>query len=156
MHLTTVAILYASLLTLCGAVPADKAQLEPRQTYIITCIGGRCSDNISRPTSEPPKPTSSKVTTTTKVTTTSKKPEPTPTPSKTTIKTSTKTVVPPTKTTTEEVGPSSTRCPVPLYYKCGGWHDGKPWTGCTQCVKGAKCVEQNEWYFQCVADTSVE
>lgn len=98
MHLITVAILYASLLTLCGAVcdcviiacaslillqvPADKAQLEPRQTYIITCIGGRCSDNISRPTSEPPKPTSSKVTTTTKVTTTSKKPEPTPTPSK--------------------------------------------------------------------------
>ncbi|XP_014550672.1 carbohydrate-binding module family 1 protein [Bipolaris victoriae FI3] len=140
MHLITVAILYASLLTLCGAVPADKAQLEPRQTYIITCIGGRCSDNISRPTSEPPKPTSSKLMSS----------------SQTTIKTSTKTVVPPTKTTTEEVGPSSTRCPVPLYYKCGGWHDGKPWTGCTQCVKGAKCVEQNEWYFQCVADTSAE
>lgn len=32
---------------------------------------------------------------------------------------------------------------MPLYYKCGGWHDGKPWTGCTQCVKGAKCVVQN-------------
>ncbi|EUC42178.1 carbohydrate-binding module family 1 protein [Bipolaris oryzae ATCC 44560] len=141
MYLTTVAILYAGLLTLCGAVPADnKAQLEPRQTYIITCIGGRCSDNISRPTSEPPKPTSSKLMNS----------------SQTTIKTSTKTVVPPTKTTTEEVGPSSTRCPVPLYYKCGGWHDGKPWTGCTQCVKGVKCVEQNEWYFQCVADNSVE
>ncbi|KAJ5030921.1 hypothetical protein PSV08DRAFT_243330 [Bipolaris maydis] len=137
MHLPAIAVLYASLLALCVAVPADnKAQLEPRQTYIITCIGGRCSDNISRPTSEPSKPTSSKATTTTKVTTTSKKPEPTPTPTKTTIKTSTKTVVPPTKTTTEEVGPSSTRCPVPLYYKCGGWHD--------------------EWYFQCVADTSAE
>lgn len=144
----------------------DKPQLEPRQTYIITCIGGHCNESVSRTTSEPSKSTTTKVTTTT-----SKKPSPTPTPSKvstsyyclspattpfpwlltstltktlqTTIKTTTKSVDQPTKTTTEEVGPSSTRCPVPLYYKCGGWHDGKPWTGCTQCVKGAKCVEQN-------------
>ena len=49
----------------------------------------------------------------------------------------------PTKTTTEEVGPSSTRCPVPLYYKCGGWDGGVPWAGCTVCVKGATCVVQN-------------
>ncbi|EOA91053.1 carbohydrate-binding module family 1 protein [Exserohilum turcica Et28A] len=160
MKLTTLAVVFGSLSALCAAVPADnQAQLEPRQTWIISCIGGRCSDNISRPTSEPPKPTSSKVTTTSKKpeTTTSRKPSPnpTPTPSKTTIKTTTKSTENPTKTTTEEVGPSSTRCPVPLYYKCGGWHDGKPWTGCTQCVKGAKCVVQNEWYYQCVADDSV-
>lgn len=58
----------------------------------------------------------------------------------------------PSKTQTEEVGPSSTRCPVPLYYKCGGWDVDKPWTGCTVCVEGAKCVVQNEWYYQCVAD----
>jgi len=32
---------------------------------------------------------------------------------------------------------------VPLYYKCGGWDYDKPWAGCTKCVKGAKCVEQN-------------
>jgi hypothetical protein len=51
--------------------------------------------------------------------------------------------VKPTKTTTEEVGPSSTRCPVPLYYKCGGWDGGVPWAGCTVCVKGATCVVQN-------------
>ncbi|KAB2103583.1 hypothetical protein AG0111_0g8427 [Alternaria gaisen] len=73
----------------------------------------------------------------------------------TTIKTTTKSTVKPTKTTTEEVGPSSTRCPVPLYYKCGGWDGGVPWAGCTVCVKGAICVVQNEWYSQCVADDSL-
>ncbi|KAF2741136.1 hypothetical protein EJ04DRAFT_423710 [Polyplosphaeria fusca] len=61
----------------------------------------------------------------------------------------------PTRTQTEEVGPSSTRCPVPLYYKCGGYDDGKPWTGCTKCVAGAKCVWQNDYYYQCVAEDSV-
>lgn len=58
-----------------------------------------------------------------------------PTPPKSTLQ--------PSKTGGGEVGPSSTACPVPLYYQCGGIYDGKPWTGCTKCVKGAKCVEQN-------------
>ncbi|CAG5156428.1 uncharacterized protein ALTATR162_LOCUS4226 [Alternaria atra] len=188
MQLITLALLATSLSTVCLAAPANNnVALEPRQTYIITCIGGRCTDNISRPTSGVPEPTTSKITTTTskkpeppksstkpeptpttttkkpeppKSTTTKKpeppktseKPEPTPTPTKTTIKTTTKSAEKPTKTTTEEVGPSSTRCPVPLYYKCGGWDGGVPWAGCTVCVKGAKCVVQNEWYSQCVAD----
>ncbi|KAI4907269.1 hypothetical protein J4E90_009772 [Alternaria incomplexa] len=82
-----------------------------------------------------------------------KKPEPTPT--KTTIKTTTKTTEKPTKTTTEETGPSSTRCPVPAYYKCGGWDYTKPWDGCTVCEKGSTCVEQNEWYFQCVPNDAI-
>ncbi|KAF1851664.1 carbohydrate-binding module family 1 protein [Cucurbitaria berberidis CBS 394.84] len=63
-----------------------------------------------------------------------------------------KSTVSPTKTSGGETGPSSTACPVPLYYQCGGYYDGKPWTGCKKCVKGAKCVVQNELYKQCVAD----
>ncbi|KAI4625532.1 hypothetical protein J4E80_002664 [Alternaria sp. BMP 0032] len=73
----------------------------------------------------------------------------------TTIKTTTKTTEKPTKTTTEETGPSSTRCPVPAYYKCGGWDYTKPWDGCTVCEKGSTCVEQNEWYFQCVPNDAI-
>ncbi|GMG27146.1 unnamed protein product [Ambrosiozyma monospora] len=36
---------------------------------------------------------------------------------------------------------------IPLYYQCGGSN----WTGATQCVDGATCVSQNEYYYQCVA-----
>ncbi|KAH9875080.1 hypothetical protein J1614_004568 [Plenodomus biglobosus] len=61
---------------------------------------------------------------------------------KTTAKTS-KSTSKPTTTRSEEVGPSSTACPVPRHYQCGGYYDGVPWTGCTQCIKGTKCVEQN-------------
>jgi hypothetical protein len=32
---------------------------------------------------------------------------------------------------------------VPEYYKCGGWDYDKPWSGCTVCERGLKCVEQN-------------
>ncbi|CAI6092775.1 unnamed protein product [Clonostachys chloroleuca] len=37
---------------------------------------------------------------------------------------------------------------VPPYFQCGG----KNWEGETECQTGWKCVEQNEWYFQCVQD----
>ncbi|CAO2651309.1 Nn.00g096060.m01.CDS01 [Neocucurbitaria sp. VM-36] len=166
MQLTTFAMSLAALSTLCLAVcesfialptntdtseaPA-KNQLEKRQTYIITCIGGRCSDGSTPVPSVVPKPT----------TTTTRKPEPskssikvtpTPAPSKTTITTTPKSTIKPTTTSGGDTGPSSTACPVPLYYQCGGYYDGKPWTGCTKCVKGAKCVVQNEFYDQCVAD----
>ena len=33
------------------------------------------------------------------------------------------------------------------YYQCGG----QGWTGTGSCVSGTACVEQNEWYSQCVA-----
>ncbi|KAF1943161.1 hypothetical protein EJ02DRAFT_343991 [Clathrospora elynae] len=116
-------------------------------TYIITCIGGRCTDNISRTTPSYPQPTTIKTTTDKP-----QPPKPTPTPSKTTIKTSKTVEKPPPTKTSEETGPSSTACPVPLYYQCNGYYNGKPWGGCTKCVKGAKCVQQNELYYQCVAD----
>ncbi|KAH7116785.1 hypothetical protein B0J11DRAFT_561143 [Dendryphion nanum] len=93
---------------------------------------------------EPPK-TSTPVSTTKKPSSTSKYTPPPEPPTKTSKQPET-----PTKTG-GEVGPSSTRCPVPLYYQCGGYYDGKPWTGCTKCVSGAKCVVQNEWYDQCVS-----
>ncbi|KAF2017252.1 carbohydrate-binding module family 1 protein [Aaosphaeria arxii CBS 175.79] len=92
----------------------------------------------------PPPETSKKSSTTTKYT-------PPPEPPTKTIKSTQK----PTKTEGGEVGPSSTRCPVPLYYQCGGYYDGVPWTGCTKCVSGAKCVVQNEWYDQCVSIDSL-
>ncbi|OWY45065.1 carbohydrate-binding module family 1 protein [Alternaria alternata] len=175
MQLTILALLATSLSTVCLAAPANNhVALEPRQTYIITCTKGGCTDNISRTTPGVPEPTTSKITTTTtkkpEPPKTSTKPEPTttkkPEPPKSSKKPET-TPTPtkashilirhdfPTKTTTEEVGPSSTRCPVPLYYKCGGWDGGVPWAGCTVCVKGATCVVQNEWYSQCVADDSL-
>ena len=85
-------------------------------------------------------------------------------------KTTVKSTAKPTKTTGEPAGPSSTKCPVPLYYQCGGYWDGEPWTGCEVCVPGANCVWQNgefdlskdlsanrlltgeDYYMQCVAD----
>ncbi|CAE7024350.1 hypothetical protein P3342_005400 [Pyrenophora teres f. teres] len=173
MQLITLTVVLSGLSAVCVAVPANnQPNLVPRQTYIITCIGGRCTDNISRPTSVVPQPTTSKTVTTTTskiVTTTTKKPdppkssakpepitsekpEPVPYPTKTTVKTSTKSAPKPTKTTSEEVGPISTACPVPVYYKCGGTNNNEPWDGCTKCVKGAKCVIQNQWYHQCVYD----
>ncbi|KAH8651523.1 hypothetical protein BGZ60DRAFT_533873 [Tricladium varicosporioides] len=42
--------------------------------------------------------------------------------------------------------PNSTKCPVPLYYQCGG----SGWKGCNVCERGYPCVSQNEWYFQCI------
>ncbi|KAA8618699.1 carbohydrate-binding module family 1 protein [Pyrenophora tritici-repentis] len=167
MQLVTLTVLLSSLSAICVAIPADnQPNLVPRQTtYLITCIGGRCTDNISRPTPVVPQPTTKTktVTTTTKKPDptkssakpepiTSEKPEPVPYPTKTTIKTSTKSIPKPTKTTSEETGPISTACPVPVYYKCGGTNGNDPWTGCTKCVKGAKCVIQNQWYHQCVYD----
>ncbi|KAH4129046.1 hypothetical protein HBH70_055510 [Parastagonospora nodorum] len=141
MQFFTLSVLLSSLLAVSLAAPAKEHALVPRQTYIITCIGGRCDDGSTpQPTA---KPTSSKKPDPPKTTTT----KPTP------IKPSSKVPEQPTKTTTgEETGPSSTSCPVPLFYKCGGWDYDKPWSGCTVCVKGAKCVMQNEWYYQCVAD----
>ncbi|KAF2447080.1 carbohydrate-binding module family 1 protein [Karstenula rhodostoma CBS 690.94] len=129
-----------------GCLAAQANNLAPRQSdgsiiFTTICLGPRCSD-APEPTS-PPKTTlkTTTTTTTTKKTTSS-------------MKTPTKTSSPsyPTKTQTEEVGPSSTRCPVPLYYQCGGYYDGKPWTGCEKCVKGAKCVWQNDFYYQCIAE----
>ncbi|KAK7183766.1 hypothetical protein DPSP01_004396 [Paraphaeosphaeria sporulosa] len=126
----------------CLAVQADR--LAPRQgdgsiIFTTICLGPRCSD-APAPTTAPPKTTLRTTTTSKKTTSSTKEPTKTSSPSQ------------PTKTQTEEVGPSSTRCPVPLYYQCGGYHDGKPWTGCEVCVKGAKCIWQNDWYYQCVAD----
>ncbi|KAH8730548.1 hypothetical protein GQ44DRAFT_606503 [Phaeosphaeriaceae sp. PMI808] len=132
MQLIALSVLVSSLLAVSVAAPANDQPhvLVPRQTYTITCIGENCEND--------PKPTP----------TSSEKPE----PPKSSLKVSLFKHVTPTTTQGEEVGPSSTRCPVPLYYKCGGWHDGKPWSGCTVCEKGSKCVVQNEWYFQCVKD----
>jgi hypothetical protein len=37
-------------------VPANHHALKPRQTYIITCIGGQCGDNQSHTSTPAPKP----------------------------------------------------------------------------------------------------
>ncbi|KAF2712178.1 carbohydrate-binding module family 1 protein [Pleomassaria siparia CBS 279.74] len=169
----------SSIFGICLAAPRG-AQLEKRQrdvTYTITCLGPLCTDypptTFNRPTSisipslpgggpkttSTPKPTPPKTTTTppktSKKTSTTSKYTPPPVTSKytppptTTVKSTAKPV---TKTTGHSAGPSSTKCPVPLYYQCGGYYEGKPWTGCTVCEVGANCVFQNEFYEQCVAD----
>ncbi|KAF2830236.1 hypothetical protein CC86DRAFT_345273 [Ophiobolus disseminans] len=121
-------------------------------TYIITCIGGHCDDGSDpKPTPTPKPSSSSKKPDPPKTSSSSKYTSPPAEPSKTS-KSPPKPTLRPTKTQEGEVGPSSTACPVPLYYQCGGYYDGVPWTGCTKCVKGAKCLVQNEWYDQCVAD----
>ncbi|KAF2850971.1 carbohydrate-binding module family 1 protein [Plenodomus tracheiphilus IPT5] len=145
MHLFNISLLCASLFALSSAAPAN--HLEKRQTYVITCIGGHCEGPTPVPSSTVPKPTS-------KTTSKPVPPPSTPTTTKTTIKT-TKSTIKPTATRSEELGPSSTACPVPRYYQCGGYYDGVPWTGCTKCVAGSKCVVQNEWYDQCVGDDSL-
>ncbi|KAL5381696.1 hypothetical protein PMIN03_007514 [Paraphaeosphaeria minitans] len=167
--------LFSTLSAKCLAVQADG--LAPRQgdgsiIFTTICLGPRCSDapslttappettlkptsappkTTTKPTSAPPKtttkPTSAAPETTLKTTTTSKK-----TTTSTNAPTKTSSPSQPSKTQTEEIGPSSTRCPVPLYYQCGGYYDGKPWKGCEVCVKGASCIWQNDWYYQCVAD----
>ncbi|GME72465.1 unnamed protein product [Ambrosiozyma monospora] len=38
-----------------------------------------------------------------------------------------------------------------LYYQCGGTN----WTGATQCVDGATCYSQNDYYHQCIATENV-
>ncbi|GME85766.1 unnamed protein product [Ambrosiozyma monospora] len=40
---------------------------------------------------------------------------------------------------------------IPLYYQCGGIN----WTGATQCVEGATCYSQNDYYYQCIATENV-
>ncbi|KAF2834334.1 carbohydrate-binding module family 1 protein [Patellaria atrata CBS 101060] len=103
---------------------------------------------LSRSTSTPePVTTSTKKTTTStstqKSSTSTSKPYYPPT--STTLKTSTTS----SKTSTGgEVGPTSSKCPVPLYYQCGG----ATWTGCKTCEKGSYCKTQNEFYYQCVAE----
>jgi cellobiose dehydrogenase (acceptor) len=41
--------------------------------------------------------------------------------------------------------------PAGAYQRCGG---GATWAGATECVEGWKCVEQNPFYSQCVADSN--
>ncbi|ORY12318.1 acyl-CoA N-acyltransferase [Clohesyomyces aquaticus] len=115
-----------------GGVPNSTPKTTPPKTTIVPTTK-KTSTTIPQSTDEPEEPPPTKTV-------------------KSTLKSSQK---PPTKTQTEEIGPSSTRCPVPLYYKCGGTNDHDPWTGCTKCVAGAVCVIQNEWYYQCVAEDSV-
>ncbi|KAF2005254.1 carbohydrate-binding module family 1 protein [Amniculicola lignicola CBS 123094] len=120
----------------------------PSTTLRTTATPPPLSSSTKRTSATPPPPSSS-----------TKKTSATPPPPSSTKKTSAPPPVSstPTKTTKKptqtggETGPSSTKCPVPLYYQCDGYYDGKPWTGCTNCVSGAKCVEQNDYYWQCVA-----
>ncbi|PVI06783.1 carbohydrate-binding module family 1 protein [Periconia macrospinosa] len=128
---------------------------EPTKTKTTTSKGSWCSLTTATPPKTTTKPTENPTTKPTTKPTTSKSTEK-PTTKTTEKPTSTsKSSQKPTKTTTgEETGPSSTRCPVPLYYQCGGYYDGKPWNGCTKCVSGAKCIWQNDWYYQCVAEGS--
>ncbi|KAF1963024.1 hypothetical protein CC80DRAFT_102950 [Byssothecium circinans] len=145
-----------SMALVAPANHAEKRQGEGEISFTTTCVGVGCT----KPTTFP-QPTTSKTTakpTTTSTTTTTKKttssttkytPPPETTPTKTTKSTSS---TKPTKTTKGETGPSSTRCPVPLYYQCGGYYDGKPWSGCKKCESGAKCIWHNDFYYQCVAD----
>ncbi|KAL6710772.1 hypothetical protein ACN47E_007829 [Coniothyrium glycines] len=146
MHLTLVTLLIASLYSVCLA-----------QTFVITCIGPKCDSNPT-PTTITSLPGPITVTVTKTIITTpqsasSKRSSTTLKSSKTTLLSSTKPAPKPSKTTSEEIGPSSTACPVPVYYQCGGYYDSVPWSGCTTCVKGAKCVVQNGFYHQCVMDT---
>lgn len=61
----------------------------------------------------------------------------------------------PSKTTGVINGPSHWACPVPLYYQCGGYFDGKPWTGCTKCASGATCLVQNGEFTLSVARIAI-
>ncbi|PSN63585.1 hypothetical protein BS50DRAFT_84370 [Corynespora cassiicola Philippines] len=132
--------------------PDPKPTTTPKSSSALT---SKKTTFTSKNTPPPPPPATSKYTPPSPPPTSKYTPPPPPPTSKYTpppqpptksIKTSQE----PTKTG-GEVGPSSTRCPVPLYYQCGGYYGGKPWTGCTKCVSGAECVTQNEWYDQCVA-----
>lgn len=69
------------------------------------------------------------------------------------VPTTTKVATPPvvTKATTTIAAPASTSVAsatgaAAKYYQCGG----RMWTGATTCVAGCTCVQQNEYYFQCL------
>ncbi|KAK0127275.1 hypothetical protein ONS96_006825 [Cadophora gregata f. sp. sojae] len=146
-------ILISSLLALSGFVAAQTTITITRTVGTVVVV-------------EPP--TSGGSTLTTKKTTTSSSVKPPPI----TIKTSTKpttsnvqvtqtfyttvtvTSIVTTKATTTAKptltvppDPNLTKCPVPLYYQCGG---SRSYNGCTKCVAGAQCVSQNDFYWQCV------
>ncbi|KAF2798933.1 carbohydrate-binding module family 1 protein [Melanomma pulvis-pyrius CBS 109.77] len=178
MKLYVSSLILSSIISVGLAAPRN-AHLEERQrdkTYTITCLGPLCTDypptTVRIPTtivipsfpggenpkttstikSTPPKttvpPTSKKTSTTTKYTPPAETSKYTPPPTTKTVKS---TAVP-TKTTAQPGGPSSTKCPVPRYYQCGGYFEGKEWTGCSVCEPGSDCVFQNDFYYQCVED----
>ncbi|KAH7348492.1 hypothetical protein BKA65DRAFT_500714 [Rhexocercosporidium sp. MPI-PUGE-AT-0058] len=136
MHSLTVVISLQLLLS--GLVASQSTLTITRTIWTVTVI-------------EPP--TSTKSTLTTKaVTPTTKKSSSkfiqTVIVTVTVTDTLTTRVTGPTKPTlTAAPDPNLTKCPVPLYYQCGG---SRSYGGCTKCVAGASCLSQNDWYWQCV------
>ncbi|KAF4627215.1 hypothetical protein G7Y89_g10941 [Cudoniella acicularis] len=70
---------------------------------------------------------------------------PSPKPS-TVVSTVYVTAPPATPTSAAASDPNATRCPVALWYQCGG----SGWKGCNVCERGYPCQSQNEWYYQCI------
>ena len=65
----------------------------------------------------------------------------------TSTKTSTTTSKSPTTTSSSD--PNVTKCPVPLYYQCGGAN----WDGCKKgCESGATCLSQNGNWSSCSSE----
>jgi hypothetical protein len=100
------------------------------------------------PTSNPTGPHATTTVTTTIYTYTTIYVTATPKP---TSKTTTKSVIVVSPPPTQASDPNLTKCPVPLYYKCGGAPGGE-WNGCSKCVKGAVCTSQNRRYPNLMID----
>eukprot|EP00928_Gymnodinium_smaydae_P090241 TRINITY_DN74069_c0_g1_i1.p1 TRINITY_DN74069_c0_g1~~TRINITY_DN74069_c0_g1_i1.p1 ORF type:complete len:763 (+),score=84.50 TRINITY_DN74069_c0_g1_i1:52-2340(+) len=131
----------------CGA---SQARCEGCSSTATWCAGGPTPSPSTpspthSPTQAPSPPTPSPTT---------QEPTPTPTQSPTTPTPSPSTT-PPTPTPTQA---PSTPTPAPsqqgdcskLWAQCGG----KNWKGPTCCVAGSVCNAQNEWYSQCIPDSS--
>jgi hypothetical protein len=94
------------------------------------------------PTSNPTGPHATATVTTTIYTYTTIYVTATPKP---TSQTTTKSVTVVSPPPTQAPDPNLTKCPVPLYYKCGG-APGPEWNGCSKCVQGLVCTSQNRKY----------
>ncbi|CAG8959263.1 hypothetical protein HYFRA_00012621 [Hymenoscyphus fraxineus] len=130
-----------------ASLAASQGTITITRTAITVIITEPESTTIKTTTSKKPT-TSSKEITTTKstagpvtvtITVTSTVKESTKSTKSTTSKKPTSTTKPPA-TTPKPEDPNTTKCPVPLYYPCGGIRYAG---GCTVCVAGATCLSQN-------------
>lgn len=160
---------------LAVVLPLALAAPQRDRTFTLTCLGPTCTyyppTVVTIPTTMPggqPIPRTMTTITSSSLVRTTRTPNPPPSsssrvpprPSSTSPARQTsspaKTTAPaPSKTTGVINGPSHWACPVPLYYQCGGYFDGKPWTGCTKCASGATCLVQNGEFTLSVARIAI-
>ncbi|RDL30654.1 uncharacterized protein BP5553_09999 [Venustampulla echinocandica] len=123
------------IITVTRVVTVDPPQWTSTVTEATT---------VTKSGSVPPGHTTT-IVTTIYVTTTPKAPTQTPTITTVYVTTTPKTTTP----TSQAPDPNTTKCPVPLYYQCGGAN----WKGCKVCEKGAVCVNQNVRQFCLIEST---